>query len=226
MDNPGDLAREAQARRRAFRTSLAGVGLGAGAMALGFVLGDGASGDAATGPGVLAGVGAVITAVCALLAWMNRPGAPLGITDPAERDRLQAERSVQLVVYPLVGVMFLVVAIRPTGELLAGEGDLGDRLQVMLPVLYAWLTAAIVMGWDGQSLRHRRYLEDELTRVLRARAMTAAFLVLMAGATAALVVNLTWPAYGVFALLGALTLAGATAGMRFAWLDREAGRDA
>ena len=70
-------------------------------------------------------------------------------------------------------------------------------------------------------------LEDELTVVIRARAMTAAFFTMMAGATVALALTLTLPhpAFGAIALLATIAGGGLTAGVRFAWLDREAGRD-
>ena len=106
-----------------------------------------------------------------------------------------------------------------------GEGRLRDYLWILLPVLYAWVTASIAMGWDHNSRQNRRFLEDELTVVIRARAMTAAFWVLMAGATASLALFLVRPEFGAMGLLTALAAGGGTAGVRFAWLDREAGQD-
>ena len=41
----------------------------------------------------------------------------------------------------------------------------------------------------------------------------------------ALAVGLAQPRYAAVALLFAIVAAGATAGVRFAWLDREAGQD-
>jgi hypothetical protein len=85
--------------------------------------------------------------------------------------------------------------------------------------------AALAMGWDGNSRKNRRYLEDELTEALRARAVVWAFGVLMAGGTVALCVGLWRPEMGVADLPFAMVAAGATAALRFALLDREAGRD-
>ena len=64
-----------------------------------------------------------------------------------------------------------------------------------------------------------------MTVAIRARAMTVAFFVLMTGATVALVLGLFRPTVGMMALTVALAAAGVTAGVRFAWLDREASKD-
>jgi hypothetical protein len=47
----------------------------------------------------------------------------------------------------------------------------------------------------------------------------------MTGLTVALGLGLWRPQYGIMALPYVLALGGASAGLRFAWLDREAGRD-
>lgn len=222
-----ELEGERQARRRWFTMALAAIGLGAAAMAIGFAFGSVREGDAATGFGVLAGAGTIVLLGGALMAWLHRPGAPAGFPEAAQtrRDRLQAQRAWQLAIFPVVGLIFLALSIRPAREVLGGDAAFGDYLSVLLPVLYAWVPAAVAMGWDGQSRKYRKYLEDELTVVLRARAITLAFVVLMAGATLALALCFVQIELGVLTLMGALTAAGATAGARFAWLDREAGRD-
>jgi hypothetical protein len=216
-----------RSRRRYFNVAMAAAGLGVVALGVGFVFGAGGEGDTATGFGVMAGAGTVALLGGGLVAWLNRPGATPWMTGAGQtrRDRLQAERAWQLSLFPLVGMIFLALAIGPARDLLNGEAAFRHYLSVMLPVLYAWVTAAIAMGWDGQSRKHRKYLEDELTVVLRARAITLAFVVLMIGSTVALALCLYRIEFGVLALLAALTAAGATAGVRFAWLDREAGRD-
>lgn len=222
-----ELAQVGRARSRKFWSAIALAVLGAVGVAVGFAVGQGRSGDEATGWGVMAGAGLIFMLSGVLVAWMTRPGNRRWMTEgpQTKRDRLQAQRSYQLFLFPLVAVIFLIVAIEPLRRLVAGEGHLRDYLSVLLPVLYAWVTAAVAMGWDGHSRQNRRYLEDELTVVIRARAMTTAFLVLMGGVTATLAVVLVRPEFGAIALLASLAAAGATAGVRFAWLDREAGRD-
>lgn len=222
-----ERAREGRKRVRKFRSAAALAVLGLPALIGGFILGQGLEGDAATGAGVLAGVGFSCILIGVVFAWRMRPGDTSWMSEATrnKRDRLQAQRAGQLFVFPAVAVIFLALALDPVRAVVEGEGDFGDYLHILLPVLYAWLTTAIAMGWDGQSRANRRLLEDELTVVIRARAMTSAFMVMMGGATVSLVLMLAEPLYGAIALLVSLAAAGATAGVRFAWLDREAGRD-
>ncbi len=221
-----DIEREARARRAKFRLALTLACIGAVATAAGFVVGSDRTGDAATGWGVLAGIGFSMIVGGAVYAWTSRPGDQRWRDErPQTRvDRLQASRAWQLWLFPMASLAFLVPGTLAIREILAGEGTFGDYLGVSLPVLYAWVVAAITLGWDHQSRTHRRFLEDELTQALRARAMIAAFGVLMAGATVAFGLGLWRAELGIAALPFALTAAGATAGIRFAWLDREAGR--
>lgn len=222
-----ELAKAGRQRARKFYLAIAIAIVGVLALGFGFALGQGQSGDAATGPGVLAGVGFSFLVVGALIAWKTRPGDTRWMSEAPQgkRDRLQAQRSGQLFLFPAVAVIFLALAVEPVRHVVEGEGGLRDYLSILLPILYAWVTAAIAMGWDHNSRQNRHFMEDELTVVIRARAMTAAFLVLMTGATAALALFMVRPEFGAFALMVAIAAAGATAGVRFAWLDREAGQD-
>ena len=133
--------------------------------------------------------------------------------------------NTQLWVFPILAAFFLIQSTFASRDILERTAETSDYLQVLLPVLYAWLTAAIAMGWDGYSRKNRKFLEDELTHVLRARAIVWAFIVLMVGGTLALGIGLWRADMGIVALPYVLAAAGATAGIRFAWLDREAGRD-
>ena len=222
-----ELTATGRKRLRKYYSALALAGLGLPAMATGFFFGQGQSGDEATAWGVLAGLGFSFALAGAIFAWRLRPGDRSWMSEAPQgkRERLQAQRSRQLFVFPVVALIFLALALNAVRNVASGQGELRDYLSIMLPVLYAWLTAAIAMGWDGQSRQNRRFLEDELTVVIRARAVTTAFLVLMAGATIALALFMVSAEYGAIALLVALAAAGATAGVRFAWLDREAGQD-
>jgi len=138
---------------------------------------------------------------------------------------LQAQRASQLWTLPVLALLMLVMALGPARDILAGTGGMRGYFWLGLPVLYAWVITMITMGWDGNARKNRKFLEDELTRVLRARALTPAFVVLMAGVTIALILGAVRPELGVLALPFVLAMAGATAGIRFAWLDREAGRE-
>jgi len=222
-----ELAKAARQRVWKFYTAIFLAVAGVLAMGSGFALGQARSGDAATGFGVLAGIGFGLLIIGAIVAWRSWPGDTRWMSEAPQnkRERLQKQRSGQLFMFPLVAAVFLTLSLEPVRHVVEGEGGLRDYLSILLPILYAWVTAAIAMGWDGPSRKNRRFLEDELTVVIRARAMTAAFVVLMAGTTAALALFLVRPEYGAIALMVAIAAGGATAGVRFAWLDREAGQD-
>ena len=222
-----EIRKEARSRVRKFRGALAVVVLGALMVGIGFTIGMQRTGDDATVWGVVAGVGIGLALGGLVLCWIMRPGATgwQVETEPTKRDRLQAQRARQLWLFPLVTIAFLAQSTLAMQDILAGEGSFGDYVSAPLPVIYAWLIASITLGWDHQSRANRKFLEDELTGVLRARAISAAFVVLMIGATVAFTLGLWRPEAGVMALPFVLAGAGATAGIRFAWLDREFGKD-
>lgn len=199
---------------------MAGVGLNAGATRLGDVFSD-------ANAGIVTGIGFGVFLVGLMIAWKLRPGGPAsrGEDEPGKRERMQAQRVRQLWIFPIVTLAFLVQSTRSVQDILEGERSFGYFLGASLPVVYAWVVASITMGWDHQSRKNRRFLDDELTTVLRARAIGAAFVVLMLGATVAFGLGLWRIELGVMALPFALSAAGATAGIRFASLDREFGKD-
>ncbi|WP_312599180.1 hypothetical protein [Brevundimonas sp.] len=194
----------------------------------GFVLLNGTDGDQATIAGVAAGMGLGLILVGGLAMWWGRPGRPVNPAasrDGARREKLQRERTRQLVLFPLVLLLFMFQAQMGMQGVLGGDHNAGAYVQILLPILYGWLIPVLVMGWDLHARRNRRLLEDELTQVMRAKSMILAFVVLMGGVTVALGLGLWRADYGVMALPYVLALGGASAGLRFAWLDREAGRD-
>ena len=199
---------------------LAVVGLNPGATSLGETLSD-------ANTGLVTGIGIGVFVIGLMIAWKVRPGSPVtrGEEETGQRERMQQQRALQLWLFPIITLIFLYQSTRAIPLILAGEQSFANYMSVLLPVLYAWLAASVTMGWDGNSRKNRRYLEDELTQVLRARAMVWAFFVLMSGTTIALGLALWRPETGIVAIPFALAAAGATAGLRFAWLDREAGRD-
>ncbi|WP_426024844.1 hypothetical protein [Brevundimonas sp. TSRC1-1] len=232
MSNSDDQAiqRVKLERRRCWWTALALAVVGAVAMVggAGFAMVSGAEGDRATAAGVATGIGFALTLIGAIWAWSARPGQSIIVAasgEGARRDKLERARTQQLVMLPVVLLLFMAQAHRAMERILGGDHNLGAYVQVLLPVLYGWLIPLIVMGWDAHTRKNRRFLEDELTQLMRARSMILAFVVLMAGLTVALGLGLWRPQYGVMALPYVLALGGASAGLRFAWLDREAGRD-
>ena len=220
MSNSDDQAiqRVKLERRRCWWTALALAVVGAVAVA------------ARTLPvaGVATGIGFALTLIGAIWAWSARPGQSIIVAasgEGARRDKLERARTQQLVMLPVVLLLFMAQAHRAMERILGGDHNLGAYVQVLLPVLYGWLIPLIVMGWDAHTRKNRRFLEDELTQLMRARSMILAFVVLMTGLTVALGLGLWRPQYGIMALPYVLALGGASAGLRFAWLDREAGRD-
>jgi len=182
----------------------------------------GAEGDAASAAGVAAGAGLVL-GLAGLFMARRRDAGCAAHGDTTRLDQLQKRRTRQLVIYPAIMLGLLAQSFGSLHACMVGEGRLVDVIRVLLPVLYGWITPLIVMGWDGVTLANRE-LDDELTQSMRARSMILAFVVLMAGATIALMLGLWNPAYGVTALPIVLAVGGAAAGLRFAWLDREAER--
>lgn len=215
------------------RISLSAIGLilfGIGLSATGFAGNYGLrpADDEATWWGIVAGIGFATTFIGVMKIWLDLSIAALA-NDPGgavKRERLQAQRAWQLWVLPVATVVLLVLAIRPLEAHLAGRGDFQDICRIGLPVLYAWVVPMITMGWDGYSRQNRRFLDDELTQALRARALKAAFFVLMGGVTAAFIMGLMRPDLGMAGVMIAIAAGGATAGVRFTWLYGEAGRDA
>lgn len=231
IEDETHMVQRAKAERS--RCWLGGLALAAvGAAGLiggsGFALLTGAEGDRATVAGVAAGMGLAFMLLGGLMAWWGRPGRPVDVAasrDGSRREKLQRERTRQLVLFPLVLLMFMAQAQGGMQRVLGGDHNIGAYVQILLPVLYGWLIPVLVMGWDLHARRNRRLLEDELTQVMRAKSMILAFVVLMVGVTVALGLGLWRADYGVMALPYVLALGGASAGLRFAWLDREAGRD-
>lgn len=213
-------------RRR--RWKLAGVmaalvtGLATAAVGYGYVRAGLSAGGAVA---VAIGCGIGVALVAAIKAWNLRPWDRRWQSEPAHvrRDRLQARRNRMLWAFPMASLAFLLVAVRAWEDVRVGGASVVDHMQLAVPVVYSWVVAIVVMGWDFQSRTHRKYLDDELTGLMRARALGAAFVVLMGTGTVALGVSLWRPEWGVLALITALTLGGAAAGLRFAWLDYEAG---
>lgn len=230
-----------QRREGRFSTAWYIVGAGLAVVGVGLVVGadgvdaDGAGGWAARTAGGVENLsngslalGVAILALGVLMALFNWPGAAakrLAEHAPGRAERVHKDRSSMLVIVPLTMLFFASRAVPGVGRMVDGTADFGDKLFLAVALLYAWLGPLIVMGWDGGSRRNRKYLEDELSRHIRARSIISAFFVLLAGTSGALALALFNPVWAVQTLPLALAGAGATAALRFAWLDHQAGRD-
>lgn len=230
-----------QRREGRFKTSWFIVGIGVAVVGVGLIVGaDGVdAGDvsgwaARTAGGVenlstgalVLGVGILILG--ALMALFNRPGEAarrLAQVGPGGAEKAHRDRAYMLAIIPLTMLFFASRAVPGVGRMVDGTADSIDKMYLGVALLYAWLGPLVVMGWDGGSRRNRKYLEDELSRHIRARSITFAFFVLLAGTSAALVLAIWSPVWAVQSLPLVLAGAGAAASLRFAWLDRQAGRD-
>lgn len=141
----------------------------------------------------------------------------------SRRDRTQRARARQLtgLGFGLTGM--LIVSTLGVGRVMHGTADRGELMFAATAALLAWMVPMLVMGWDGGSRRDRKWLEDELTREWRGRAMALGFLVLLAGMTALYLVGLWRPDLAMIGFPGVLIGSSMIVGLRFAWLDHQAG---
>ena len=112
-----------------------------------------------------------------------------------------------------------------SADFLAGDRTMPVSFVVVGAGIWGILLPMMVMGWDGQGRKARRFLDDELTRSFRARAIILGFWVLLPGVAAVYVLGLGRPDWAVAALPLVMTVAGAAACLRFALLHRAAERD-
>lgn len=230
-----------QRREGRFKTSWFIVGIGLAIAGVGLIVGaDGidtgglsdwaartAGGMENLSAGMLA-LGVAILILGMLMALFNRPGEAsrrLAEQVPGQAEKAQRDRAYLLAIIPLTMLFFASRAVPGVGRMVDGTADSIDKMYLGVALLYAWLGPLIVMGWDGGSRRNRKYLEDELSRHIRARSITFAFFVLLTGTSGALALAIWNPVWAVQALPLVLAGAGAAASLRFAWLDRQAGRD-
>ncbi|WP_183211834.1 hypothetical protein [Brevundimonas variabilis] len=116
----------------------------------------------------------------------------------------------------------VVLSLMAVSRIVAGEGDTGDFLWAALLPLCAWIVPLMVLGWDREGQRDRKWLEDELTREWRGRALSLGFLVLMAGMSGLYLVGLYRPEWAILGFPVVLTGAAGVVGLRYAWLDGQA----
>lgn len=142
------------------------------------------------------------------------------------RDREQRARTSQLLVLPAMLLVTVSIGSLNAARLMAGEREAAVWICALVVPLLVVLPPAMVMGWDGGARKLRRFLEDELTREFRARAMALGFWVLLGSATTLYLVGLWRPAEAVALLPFALWAGGGAAALKFALLHRRAEREA
>jgi hypothetical protein len=176
------------------------------------VIGDGLM----TAAGVVTGIG--VTA--ALFAWAgHRAGLRLEATS-GRREREQAARVWQLTVLPLAMLVMTAAATVAAAEIVQGTAERLEWITAAVPALYAQLLPVMVMNWDAQARKLKKYLDDELIRSMQARAIIAAFFVLLVGTCGLYLTGLWRPDWAVIAAPAVLWAAASTASLRFALLSR------
>lgn len=213
--------REASRRRREF-LGLAGMGTGFLLAGLGLsvedywgvLVSDGILISAA----VTGGAGA-LTVLTTIRSSADR--ARLAARE-TRRDRTQRIRRMRMVSMPFAGVGVVVLSLMAVSRIVVGEGDVGDFLWAALLPLCAWVVPLMVLGWDREGQRDRKWLEDELTREWRGRALSLGFLVLMGGMSGLYLIGLYRPEWAMLGFPVVLTGAAGAVGLRYAWLDGQA----
>lgn len=174
---------------------------------------------------MLASVTGGLGALAAVMALAWRAAARKLAEAGGRRDREQRARALRLLVLPLAAAVVALGATTSGGDIVDGEPASHAFSVIGAFVTLAIALPAMVMGWDGGARRARRYLEDELTRAFRARAMITGFWVLIGGVLVIYVIGLWRPDIAMTFMPLALWAGGATACLRFAQLYWTAGRD-
>ncbi|MBB3873439.1 hypothetical protein [Brevundimonas mediterranea] len=225
MDEDEKQAALARERRRRRRHGFALVLFTLGMIGIASLAASEGSADAQWAMAVAA-AGGVAMLVGAILAWFSKPGEDRRRLDAimTYRDRVQRNRTIQLFTMSLVVLIEGIMIIGFSDHLLAGRVS-----EAIVPLLMAatvsWTIIMTVMAWDGGSRKMKKFLDDELSRHIRARATGLAFIVLMAGATLALAASVWAPNWTPLVLAFSLLTSAGAAALRFALLDREASGD-
>ena len=214
-------AREAGRRRRET--------VGMASMAIGFLLagfglavedswGVATSDEILVGAAVMgiAGAGIVLTTV------RSRADRERLAARETRRDRTQRLRRVRLATIPFAGVGVVVLSLLALSRIVTGQGDAGDFIWAALLPLCAWVVPLMVLGWDREGRRDRKWLDDELTREWRGRALSLGFLVLMGGMSGLYLIGLYRPEWTMLGFPVVLAGAAGVVGLRYAWLDGQA----
>lgn len=179
-------------------------------------------GDVVLGDGIMtaAGVATGIGVTAALFSWAGHRAGRRLEPGSGRREREQAARVWQLTLLPLAMLMMTVAATVAAERIVHGAAEGLEWATAAVPALYAVLLPVMVMNWDAHARKMRKYLDDELIRAMQARAIIAAFFVLMAGACGVYLLGLWKADWAVIAMPAVLWAAASTASLRFAMLSR------
>ncbi|PZN98170.1 MAG: hypothetical protein DCF28_14465 [Alphaproteobacteria bacterium] len=222
VDEPEDARRRADQRRRREIFSLSGVGTGFLLAGLGLSVEDlwGIPvSDQILFLGAVAGGAGALAVMTMIRSRVDREGLAARET---RRDRTQRLRRMRMVSMPFAGVGVVVLSLMALSRIVAGQGDAGDFIWAAMLPLWAWIVPLMVLGWDREGRRDRKWLDDELTREWRGRALSLGFLVLMGGMSGLYLIGLYRAEWAMLGFPVVLTGAAGVVGLRYAWLDGQA----
>jgi len=177
-------------------------------------------GGASVGFAIAAALG-LLGAAAALLWRRGRAARRLeGLI--GRRDRLQRVRNDRIYAGSITGWGLVAVGLSPLWRIVQGQADGDDFGIAAATALSPLFVMMSVAGWEGVVQLNRRWLEDEVTRDIRRRALSLGFIVLMTAMTALFVIALWERDWVVMGFPATLMLAASVAGLRFVWLDQQA----
>lgn len=137
-------------------------------------------------------------------------------------EKAQRNRSLHLVVQVCLGPVFLSSWSPHAVELLAEGRFLMGAMQIAAVIVWLLSPPVILMGWSKPAREDRDYLDDELDREFRARALATGFIAVLVSGAAAYVATLLAPETTPHVLPAALWFGGAVACAHFVWLHHRA----
>ncbi|RYG16341.1 MAG: hypothetical protein EON96_08950 [Caulobacteraceae bacterium] len=137
-------------------------------------------------------------------------------------EKAQKNRSLNLIAQVCLGPVFLSNWSPGAVELLAEGRVLMGVLNVAAVVVWVLSPAVILMGWSKPPREDRGFVDDELDREFRARALASGFITLLVSGAATYVASLLAPATTPHLLPVALWFGGAVACAHFIWLHHRA----
>lgn len=174
---------------------------------------------------ILAAVTIGLVVLAAVLGHALSPEARRLAASPGRRDREQSARTRQMVALTVSSAVFALIAVLRGGEIVAGEVEFSAIAVIAAFAIIALTLPAMVMNWDGGARAAKRYLEDELTRAFRARAIATGFWVLLPGVIGVYLFGLWRPDQAIVVMPLALWAGAGAAAMHFALLNRAADAD-
>ncbi|QTC90211.1 hypothetical protein [Brevundimonas goettingensis] len=176
------------------------------------------------GLGFMAAVAAGGLGALMIMVWRRGRTARRLESMIGRRDRLQRVRNDRVYATSLTGWGMVAVSLSALSRIVYGQvqADGGDVGFVAGAALAPWLVVMAVAGWEGLARPNRRWLEDEVTRDMRQRALSLGFIVLMAAMSGLFILGLWHRDWAAMAFPAVLMSAASVAGLRFVWLDQQA----